>query len=154
MAARLRALEGFYGSSLWKEHRDAVNATLVDNDNVLLLHALGAGLSLTPAAPGGAPGLVVASLHALPEPADEATARRLQAESSAALGSALRGCFITELARNDFPRLPVREKEFFFVWVAAFPDAAAYTEWRSMRGDRAPGAERLELLPTANSPLR
>src|SRR5262249_30404874 len=27
MAARLRALEGFYNSPLWKEHREAVNAT-------------------------------------------------------------------------------------------------------------------------------
>jgi hypothetical protein len=152
MAARLRALEGFYGSPLWKEHRDAVNATLVDNDNVLLLRALGDGLSLQPS--GGAAGLVVASLHALAEPADEATARRLAAESAAALGPALRGTFVTELAKNDFPRLPVRDKEYFFVWVAAFPDAAAYSDWQSTRGDRAPGAERLELVPTEHSPLR
>src|SRR5215470_613882 len=57
MAARLRALEGFYGSPLWKSRRDAVNATLVDNDNVLLLRALGDGLSIRPS--GSAPGLVV-----------------------------------------------------------------------------------------------
>ena len=154
MAARLRALEGFYGSPLWKEHRDAVNATLVDNDNVLLLRALGDGLSLAPATPGGPPGLVVASLHALSEPADEALARRLAAEAAAALGPAIRGCFITELAKNDFPRLPVREKESFFVWIAAFPTEAAYADWTSTRGARAPGAERLELLPTDPSPLR
>src|SRR5262249_39381133 len=127
---------------------------LVDNDNVLLLRALGDGLSLAPAAPLGPPGLVVASLHALPEPADEALARRLADESAAALGSALRGCFISELAKNDFPRLPVRDQEYFFVWVAAFPGAAAYADWKSTRGDRAPGAERLELLPTEHSPLR
>ncbi len=152
MAARLRALEGFYNSPLWKEHRDAVNATLVDNDNVLLLRALGDGLSLQPS--GGAAGLVVASLHALPEPADEATAHRLAAEAAAALGPALRGTFVTELAKNDFPRLPVREEEYFFVWVAAFPDAEAYADWTATRGDRAPGAERLELVPTEHSPLR
>jgi len=154
MAARLRALEGFYGSPLWKEHRDAVNATLVDNDNVLLLRALGDGLSLAPAAPAGPPGLVVASLHALPGPADKALAGRLADESAAALGPALRGTFITELAKNDFPRLPVRDKESFFVWIAAFPTAAAYADWKSTRGAAAPGSERLELTPTPASPLR
>jgi len=154
MAARLRALEGFYGSPLWKEHRDAVNATLVDNDNVLLLRALGDGLSLAPATPGGPPGLVVASLRALPAPADEELARRLTDESDAALGPALRGTFITELAKNDFPRLPVRDKEYFFVWVAAFPTEAAYADWKSTRGAAAPGSERLELIPTSTSPLR
>ncbi len=37
MAARLAALETFYNSDLWWSHRDAVNATLVDSDDVLLL---------------------------------------------------------------------------------------------------------------------
>ncbi len=40
MAARLAALEDFYNSDLWWSHRDAVNATLVDSDNVLLLNAV------------------------------------------------------------------------------------------------------------------
>src|SRR5262249_56021228 len=95
---------------------------------------------------GGAP-LVVASRHALTEPADDATARRLAAEAAAALGPALRGTFVTELAKNDFPRLPVRDKEFFFVSVAAFPDQAA-----SPPAGRAPRAQRLDAAPPPPPP--
>ena len=44
MAQRRRGLEAFYGSDFWWAHRDAVNATLVDSDDVFLLR---------PAWPGG-----------------------------------------------------------------------------------------------------
>src|SRR4030095_3778261 len=37
MASRARALEGFYGGPVWKAHREAANATMIDSDNVLLL---------------------------------------------------------------------------------------------------------------------
>src|SRR5262249_53624296 len=67
MAARPRALGVFYGSPLWKSRREAVNATLVDNDNVLLPHAVRDGLSLEPS--GAAPGLVVVSMRSLSAPA-------------------------------------------------------------------------------------
>jgi hypothetical protein len=37
MASRARQLEEFYGGPIWKEHREAANATMIDSDNVLLL---------------------------------------------------------------------------------------------------------------------
>src|SRR6267142_1534331 len=37
MSSRARALEDFYGGPVWKAHREAANATMVDSDNVLLL---------------------------------------------------------------------------------------------------------------------
>src|SRR5512134_4161876 len=37
MAARAQALAAFYGGPIWKAHRDAANATMIDSDNVLLL---------------------------------------------------------------------------------------------------------------------
>src|SRR5467141_3063457 len=37
MASRAKALQNFYGGPLWKAHREAANATMVDSDNVLLL---------------------------------------------------------------------------------------------------------------------
>jgi hypothetical protein len=37
MATRAQALEEFYGGPVWKAHRDAANATMIDSDNVLLL---------------------------------------------------------------------------------------------------------------------
>src|SRR6266581_9178594 len=38
MASRAQALEDFYGGPVWKTHREAANATMIDSDNVLLLH--------------------------------------------------------------------------------------------------------------------
>ena len=37
MANRATALQEFYGGPVWKAHRDAANATMIDSDNVLLL---------------------------------------------------------------------------------------------------------------------
>src|SRR5438105_14047627 len=37
MPARKTALEAFYSSAAWNEQRDAVNETLIDYENVLLL---------------------------------------------------------------------------------------------------------------------
>jgi len=38
MPSRAEALKDFYGGPVWKAHRDAANATMIDSDNVLLLH--------------------------------------------------------------------------------------------------------------------
>src|SRR5687767_12939349 len=37
MSARAEFLKAFYGGPVWKAHRDAANATMIDSDNVLLL---------------------------------------------------------------------------------------------------------------------
>src|SRR5437764_7431453 len=37
MPSRAQALEDFYGGPVWKTHREAANATMIDSDNVLLL---------------------------------------------------------------------------------------------------------------------
>jgi hypothetical protein len=38
MTARAKALSDFYSGPVWKAHREAANATMIDSDNVLLLH--------------------------------------------------------------------------------------------------------------------
>src|SRR5947207_301542 len=38
MTSRTKALQDFYGGPVWKTHREATNATMIDSDNVLLLH--------------------------------------------------------------------------------------------------------------------
>src|SRR4029453_3272877 len=38
MPSRAQALKDFYGGPAWKAHREAANATMIDSDNVLLLH--------------------------------------------------------------------------------------------------------------------
>src|SRR5213083_1151656 len=37
MTSRAKALSDFYGGPVWKAHREAANATMIDSDNVLLL---------------------------------------------------------------------------------------------------------------------
>jgi NIPSNAP len=37
MTSRAKALNDFYGGPVWKAHREAANATMIDSDNVLLL---------------------------------------------------------------------------------------------------------------------
>jgi len=37
MPTRAEALGAFYGGPIWKAHREAANATMIDSDNVLLL---------------------------------------------------------------------------------------------------------------------
>src|SRR5438874_11087084 len=38
MPSRAQALKDFYGGPVWKAHREAANATMIDSGNVLLLH--------------------------------------------------------------------------------------------------------------------
>jgi NIPSNAP protein len=38
MPSRAQALKDFYGGPVWKAHREVANATMIDSDNVLLLH--------------------------------------------------------------------------------------------------------------------
>src|SRR4051812_37291441 len=37
LPSRTRALAAFYGGPVWREHRDAANATMLDSNDVLLL---------------------------------------------------------------------------------------------------------------------
>ena len=37
MTSRAKALTDFYSGAVWKAHREAANATMIDSDNVLLL---------------------------------------------------------------------------------------------------------------------
>ena len=39
MDSRLAGLTDFYAGPVWKTHREAANATMIDSDDVLLLHA-------------------------------------------------------------------------------------------------------------------
>ena len=43
MASRSRSLAAFYGGPVWKAHREAANATMLDSDNVLLLRPAWSG---------------------------------------------------------------------------------------------------------------
>jgi hypothetical protein len=58
MSSRAKALNDFYSGPVWKAHREAANATMIDSDNVLLLcpafPTSGFSLENLKRAPGGA----------------------------------------------------------------------------------------------------
>ncbi len=172
MDARAAALAAFYGGPAWQAHREAANATMLDSDNVLLLRPAGEGDGTGQAGGGDGPGLYSAWIHYL-GPVDPAAFAAFHAGTVrpvlAGLGVRPLMALVTEPAANSFPRLPVREGEPVFVWLARHPGPAALEAFERRWADagawrdtvpapllpalmRKP--ERLRLLPTPRSPLR
>jgi len=176
MASRARGLAAFYGGPVWRAHRDAANATMVDSDDVLLLR---------PARPdsvprvdpgrrpprdsedGGPRGVVVATTYQLADADPDGFSELFAQELEPALRSAgveVAGCFRTEASENDFPALPVRAGANVFVWLARFADAGAHRRsmraleaspaWRTALRDRIAGSPHVaRLAPTRRSLL-
>ena len=174
MPARKAVLEDFYGGPVWQAHREAANATLADNDDVLLLKppVAAARLNLPPRQSVGADlgpasliGVTIQALDGAPGPdfADQFEAEVRPALEAA--GASVAGWMITETAENSFPQLPVREGEHVLVWIGRFADAAAQADHlvraeRAGLGDgfglvsRRGVIQRLRLTPTVRSRLR
>jgi hypothetical protein len=180
MTSRAKALNDFYSGPVWKAHREAANATMIDSDNVLLLRpALStSGFSLEnmkrpPVESDEVPtSLVVTTIYYFEGPVApdfinffEHTLRPV----AASFGATISAHFVTENSENTFPALPVRAGENVFVWFSTFQDSAIYENyvaalsqserWRGEVSvgltrylDRAP--EILKLSPTARSRLR
>jgi hypothetical protein len=127
MPQRAEALGAFYGGPVWRAHRDAANATMLDSDHVHLLRPVGELVSpARPAAPRTG-GLVVATLYPLHADGAEAFASFFERALAPLVWNAsipLLARFVTESAANDFPRLPVRENDTVFAWLAHFPTLA------------------------------
>jgi hypothetical protein len=178
MPARARSLAAFYDGPVWKARRGAANDNFTDTDNVLLLHptAANGGIEVPEHAPkAGARmhdrGMVVAAVYPLaPAHADAFPAyfdRRVRPLLAQA-GVDVAATFETDAGPNNFPRLPVREGERVFVWLAKFAsqergeralhDLAASTAWREaiepeLRGKLLAAPQVLRLAPTARSRL-
>ncbi|MFJ3339498.1 NIPSNAP family protein [Streptomyces sp. NPDC086766] len=102
MTHRRRALEAFYTGTVWREHRHAANATMIDSDDVLLLRG-----------PGFAPEPGTSEVAAtVCQPADTAA---FDAYAAQYLGP-LHALHRTEHAENDYPLLPVRTGVDVRVW--------------------------------------
>jgi quinol monooxygenase YgiN len=178
MQARQEALTAFYYGPVWQANRERANATLADNDNVLLLRPAfaGSGFALDglarPAMNSAARGRLVAAtiyyLRADTLPGFAAAFRRDMAPLLEQSGARILAQYVSEKSPNTFARLPVREKEYVFVSFAAFEDADAYVRqqralavderWRGVMGAHAADMERapetLLLQPTARSLVR
>lgn len=136
MPSRAQALKGFYGGPVWKAHREAANATMIDSDNVLLLHPAtptsGFSFGSKKRPPAGSnktsSELIVATIYYFDAPVDAGFVEFFEKTVKPAVidsGATVLGYFVTEHSQNTFP-LPVREGENVFVWFARFNDPAAY----------------------------
>ena len=179
MDARKKALGDFYYGALWNANRNAANATLYDNDDVLLLRPAspGSGFAYDP---GRRPALgamapdsfVVAHLYYFTHEVTPEFTRFFDRDLMPLFehhGAHVLARLVSEKSPNTFERLPVRENVDVFAWFASFPDRAAYDaylrslgqdqrwrgEWFSqLRKSLARKPEVLMLTPTARSQLR
>ena len=140
--ARRKSLEAFYLGAHWKAHRNAANATIIDNDNVLLLHPVRPDSGFahderTRPAIGAVPRaeLMVATVYYFDAPVDSAFVdlfeQRVKPELTAANANVV-AQLATEYSANTFPALPVREGQHVFAWFALFGDANAYAAHRAI----------------------
>ena len=138
LAARVRALTDFYTSAIWKAHSGAINETLIDSDDVLLLRPAAPGTAYLPVersrsdAEEGS--FVLATIYSFAAPVDVDFSdffRRSLEPALTEAGAACLASFVTEPSENDFPALPVREGENVFVWLSSFRDRRAYDRHRA-----------------------
>jgi hypothetical protein len=143
MHSRATQLQRFYGGPIWKAHRDAANATMLDSDNVLLLRpVMGPGFSL-PAVrpPSGAVSesreLIVATIYHLENGAEVEFVEIFESTIAPILAKTpTLGTFITEHAANTFPALPVREDANVFVCFWRVADRASYAAQAAQVADQ------------------
>lgn len=142
MPARKQALSDFYFGALWKTWKSAANATLYDNDDVLLLRPAspGAGFVVDPAsrpskgATAARGGFVVATLYYFKEPVSADFVTGFNADLAPIFqrsGAQILGRFVTEHSANTFPQLPVRENVNVFAWFARFADRTDYEKYNA-----------------------
>jgi hypothetical protein len=137
MAARAEALASFYYGPVWQAHRDTANATLIDSDDVLLLRPVWISADYpafgAPRPPGAGPESVVGiTVLYNDRPIDDSLIDQVLTRATVELqaaGAAPSAVFVTELAENNFPALPVRA-ENVIVWVTRFADDAAWSRSR------------------------
>jgi hypothetical protein len=179
MPERRAALTSFYTGLAWQRHRDAANATLRDNDDVLLLRPArpGSGFAASaPRAPRGddrpAHGVIEAGVCALERPAEHEFLEHFERHLVPCLraaGADPIAVYVTDSSKNTFPRLPVREGEPVLVWFARFADTDAHHRYEATLAADAAWREavakalhrglkqlpqRLRLAPTPRSELR
>lgn len=128
IAARGPALRAFYGSEVWKEHRAAANAAIVDSDNALLLRAVPGGAFGAERLPDGLWRVSIRSLGAVDPAAFARWFDERIVPLVGACGANVLARYLTACEPNDFPALPVRD-ETALVWFSRFPDARAEREF-------------------------
>jgi quinol monooxygenase YgiN len=169
MTRRREALASFYGGPVWRAHREAANATMIDSDNVLLLHPVDNSSLPANRPPPGArelPSSIFAATVYPTHPGSEADFARFFERRVKPLltrqDARLVATFATEHSENTFPALPVRG-ETVFVALLRFDTLERYEALRgasdaSLADEIEPrliaAPQILRLQPTARSLLR
>jgi hypothetical protein len=167
MERRRRALEAFYGGSVWKTHREAANATMVEVDDVLLLRPVvpTSGFASLPPRPRhgevSPAGMLVTTICSLGGPADDADLERVLLPALAGRTPPAMATFVEEPSENTFPALPVRTGEHVVVWIQRADGESLEATIRAstqlahtVLPDLVGTPEHLRLEPTPRSRLR
>jgi NIPSNAP len=136
-----RAVVGaaFYDGPVWKEHKQATNARIVDSGNVLLLAPLRPerGISFLPAVDDtgdhkDARGVVVAQIFAAQAGRVDALAAQAEGAFAGYRGAGAReaGVLVTLDVPNNFPRHPIRTDGPYLVWLGVLENDAALSRFR------------------------
>ena len=152
MPSRAMALDTFYnGGPVWKRHRAAANATMIDSDDVLLLRpvddrsgfpmpgfAHDGGIADEGRPPVNATELprsvIAATIYHRDDSSDDEFARFFDEAVRpvmAGAGAEPLACLQTETSENTYSGLPVRTGVNVFVWFARFTDQDHYGEHRA-----------------------
>jgi NIPSNAP len=176
MATRGKALAAFYGGPVWQAHRDAANATMIDSDNVLLLRPgradSGFDLAGRTRESSAKSHLITANIQYIVGNAGADFIEFFEAEMQPrieAAGARILATLVTDSSPNNFPALPLRDREHVLAWFERHDSETAHldylrrlrraTDWREV----APfallpqfmrKAEVLRLTPSARSLLR
>jgi NIPSNAP len=168
MATRQAALSSFYGGPVWKAHRTAANATMIDSDNVMLLKQVSAAAAAPKTARASIYGARIFALGDVDETAFEAAFASAIAPRLVQLGMTPIATFVSDTTPNNFPALPVRSDRVFIVfgrWPSVDAERRFEERWHKLAGwrDAIPDGvlpalmrkpERLRLQPTKYSALR
>jgi hypothetical protein len=107
MKARAAALRAFYFGPVWREHREAANATMIDSDDVRLLHVVGTPPRLPdkhpPASTAPSSAMFVVDTCPLRAWSEQEFDARLVRSSGVV------AAFAREESPNSFPRVEYRE---------------------------------------------
>ena len=130
MPSRAQGLRDLYGGPVWKTHREAANANIVDSDNVLLLRpaAPDAGFSLrieppAPASEAVPKSIMVATTYHMHEPAGDDFIDFFKRELKPAMaenGVPVLAYFVTEDSANNFPAFRCERERMFLFGSPAF----------------------------------
>ncbi|HEY4114710.1 MAG TPA: NIPSNAP family protein [Rhizomicrobium sp.] len=153
MESRAKSLAAFYGGPVWKAHRNAANATMIDSDNVLLLKPAwnnsgfgSGGVRAAAETKATSDNVVAATICYFGAPVSGEIIEQFR--TALQRDPRFLAAFVTESAANTFPGLPVREGENVFVGISRSTDTAVPGGLQPM------WIETLRLKPTARSKLR